>query len=125
MSAPNFSNKLHVKARALPRKKLTFLIVPENADKVTEFSLSTAWVGLIACVVVLFTVGLTVIISDYARLKKNSPSRTALTKEVTEQRAQIQVFAKKIQTLNEELMTLRDLERKIPVSYTHLTLPTN
>jgi len=115
LSAPDYSNKLHVKVRTLPRKRLTFLIVPENAAKVKEFSLSTAWVGLISCAVFFVVAGLAVIISDYALLKKSGPSRKALTKEVTEQRAQIQVFAKKFQTLNEELMTLRELERKIRI----------
>jgi len=99
----------------LPRKKLTFLIVPENADKVKEFSLSRAWVGLMVCAVVVAAAGLALIVNDYAKLKNSIPSRTVLAKEVTEQRAQIQVFAKKIQTLNEELMTLRELERKIRI----------
>ena len=99
----------------MPRKKLTFLIVPENAANVKTFSLSAAWVGLIACAAFFVTAGLAVIINDYIVLKRTAPSRTALTKEVTEQRAQIQVFAKKIQTLNEELVTLRELEKKIRI----------
>ncbi|MDY6951401.1 MAG: M23 family metallopeptidase [Thermodesulfobacteriota bacterium] len=80
-----------------------------------EFSLSTAWVGLIACGVFFVVAGILFIVNDYVRLKKGAPSRAVLAKEVTEQRAQIQVFAKKIQRLNEELMTLRELERKIRI----------
>jgi murein DD-endopeptidase MepM/ murein hydrolase activator NlpD len=111
----NNSNKLHKKVRALPRKRLTFLIIPENAAKRKEFSLSAWWVGLIVCAVFCFAATLAVIINDYTLLKRSAPSRDVLSKEVTKQRAQIQVFAKKIQTLNEELVALRELERKIRI----------
>jgi murein DD-endopeptidase MepM/ murein hydrolase activator NlpD len=107
--------RLHEKVKALLGRKFTFLIIPENASNVKELKLSTKCVRLIACSIGFFVVGMAFILSDYAGLKMSMPSRATLSREVTEQRAQIQVFAKKIQTLNEELVTLRDLEKKIRV----------
>ena len=54
-------------------------------------------------------------LQDYVSLKRSMPSKSALVEEVKSQRAQIQVFAKKINVLNEELTALRDLEEKIRV----------
>ena len=107
--------KLHVRVETLPGKKLTFLIVPEDTSNVKELKFSRASIGLMACFMLCVLAGVAFMLQDYVRLKGNTPSKSALLEEVQSQRAQIQIFANKINALNEELAALRDLEKKIRV----------
>lgn len=99
----------------MPRKKLTFLIVPENASKVKELKLSRASIALIGGLALFIFIGAAYIINDYVKLRGSMPSKRVLVREVSDQRTQIRLFAEKIQTLTEEVAALRKLEKKIRV----------
>jgi murein DD-endopeptidase MepM/ murein hydrolase activator NlpD len=114
-SAGSSLYKLHVKVKGLPTKKVTFLVVPPNGSKVKEVKLSRASLAVVTCAILSALVGITCILSDYIELKTNLPSREVLNRQVESQRGQIQVFAEKIQTMNEQMVALRDLEKKLRV----------
>ena len=69
----------------MPRKKITFLVVPEDTSNVKEAKISRALVVVIACGILFFLGSFVFILKDYNRLKKSMPSRAALAREVTEQ----------------------------------------
>jgi murein DD-endopeptidase MepM/ murein hydrolase activator NlpD len=99
----------------LPGKKFTFLIVPENASGVKELKLSRAALALIGCLALLAFTAVSYITHDYIKLSASMPSKRVLVREVSDQRAQIKLFAEKIRALNEEVVGLREMEQKIRV----------
>ncbi len=107
--------KLHIGVRVLASKKVTFLIVPDNTSNVKQVKLSRAFIGLMTCFILIGLAGFSLILRDYFVLKGTAPSRQALTRQVTNQRAQIQTFAVKLRALNSEMMALHDFEKKIRV----------
>lgn len=108
-------DELHVGVEALPSKKVTFLIVPQNTSKVKQVKCSRALVGLIACVIVFGLAGISFILHDYFTLKRTLPSRQALARDVANQRAQIQAYAEKIGDLSTQVTALHAFEKKIRV----------
>ena len=103
------------KVKALPSNKITVLIVPENTSNVKELKFSRAFIAIVLSSILCGLVGIAFILKDYTTLRRTLPSRQALSREVTSQQTQIQVFAKKIHDLNEEMTALRDLEKKIRI----------
>ncbi|NVM21965.1 MAG: M23 family metallopeptidase [Desulfobacterales bacterium] len=99
----------------MPSKKVTFLIVPENTSNVKQIKLSKAFTSFLMCLILFGLSGASFILYDYIRLKKTSPSRRALEREVTSQRAQLQAFAQKIHDLNSEMIALQGFEKKIRI----------
>jgi murein DD-endopeptidase MepM/ murein hydrolase activator NlpD len=99
----------------LPGKKISFLIVPENGSGVREFKLSALAVVVAGCLALFVVTAAAYIVHDYIKLSGTMPSKRVLILEVSDQRAQLEVFAHKIQALNEELVGLRELEEKIRV----------
>jgi len=82
---------------------------------VKELKLSRASIVLIACLALFIFTGAAYIINDYIKLRGCMPSKGALVREVSDQRAQIRLFAEKIRALNAEVVALRKLEKKIRV----------
>ncbi len=93
----------------------TLVIIPENAARVKQFEFSRAFIVLAGCVTVLCVTAISFIVYDYCKLKKALPFAHLLERQVTDQRAQIQVFAKEIDTLKSDMMALQEFEKKIRV----------
>lgn len=70
---------------------------------------------LAACVTVLSIAAISFIVYDYCRLKQALPSVRVLKRQVTDQRAQIQVFAKEIDTLKSDMIALQEFEKKMRI----------
>jgi murein DD-endopeptidase MepM/ murein hydrolase activator NlpD len=64
---------------------------------------------------VLSVTAIPYLVYDYFRIKQALPSARVLERQVTDQRAQIQVFAKEIDTLKSDMMSLQEFEKKIRV----------
>jgi hypothetical protein len=101
----------------LPGKKISFLIVPENGSGVREFKLSALAVVVAGCLALFVVTAAAYIVHDYIKLSGTMPSKRVLILEVSDQRAQLEVFAHKIQALNEELVGLRELEGMVPDNF--------
>jgi len=99
----------------LAKRQITFLIVPEDTSKVKQFKFSRAFVSFATCFIVLSLIAISLIVHEYCKLKKALPSVGALEREVTNQRAQIQAFAKKISTLRSDMIAMQEFEKKIRV----------
>ena len=59
--------------------------------------------------------GLSYVLHDYVTLKRSLPSIRALAQENTNQKVQIQAYAEKLQSLNADMLTLHDFEKKLRV----------
>jgi murein DD-endopeptidase MepM/ murein hydrolase activator NlpD len=70
---------------------------------------------VVACVTAVSIAAISFIVYDYFRLKHALPSMRVLERQVTHQRAQIQTFAEKIDTLKSDMSELQELEKKIRV----------
>ncbi len=70
---------------------------------------------LMACFVIVGIAGISFVVHDYYALKGTLPSIRSLSREVTNQRTQIQAYAEKIRALNSEMQVLHDFEKKIRV----------
>jgi murein DD-endopeptidase MepM/ murein hydrolase activator NlpD len=99
----------------LRSKKISFLIVPENTSNVKQVKCSRGFLAVIACFLVVGLAGVGYVFHDYFTLKAMLPSMGALADEVTNQRAQLQLYAQKIRALNSEMETLHSFEKKIRV----------
>ena len=69
--------------------------------------------ALVGCLVLLCVTAVPFFVYDYCKLKATLPSRDALDREVVDQRAQIQAFAKEINGLKSEIVAMRKFEEKI------------
>ena len=69
--------------------------------------------ALVGCLVLLCVTVVPFFVYDYWKLKATLPSRDALDREVVDQRAQIQAFAKEINGLKSEIVAMRKFEEKI------------
>lgn len=69
--------------------------------------------ALVGCLVLLCVTVVPFFVYDYCKLKATLPSRDALDREVVDQRAQIQAFAKEINGLKSEIVAMRKFEEKI------------
>ena len=99
----------------LASNQVTLIIIPENTSRVRQFKFSRALIKFAACFLVLSIAAISVIVYDYCRLKRALPSMSALEHEATDQRAQIQTFAEKINTLKSDIVALQEFEKKIRV----------
>jgi murein DD-endopeptidase MepM/ murein hydrolase activator NlpD len=68
-----------------------------------------------ACISVLSVAAISFIVYDYFSLKQTLPSVRVLERQVTHQRAQIQTFAEKIDTLKADMNALQEFEKKMRV----------
>jgi murein DD-endopeptidase MepM/ murein hydrolase activator NlpD len=93
----------------------TLVIIPKDATSVKQFKFSRAFILFAACFSVVCVTAIPYIVYDYCRLKQVLPSTHVLERQVTDQRAQIQVFAKEIDTLKSDMMALQEFEKKIRV----------
>lgn len=91
------------------------MIIPRKAKQLKQFEFSGAFIVAVACITALSIAAMSFIVYDYFRLKQALPSVHVLERQVTHQRAQIQTFAKKIDTLKSDMNELQDLEKKIRV----------
>lgn len=96
-------------------KKISFLIVPENTSNVKQVKCSRGFLAVMACFLVVGFAGVGYVFHDYFTLKAMLPSVGVLADEVTNQRAQLQLYAQKIRALNSEMETLHGFEKKIRV----------
>ena len=69
--------------------------------------------ALVGSLVLLCITGLPFFVYDYWNLKTTLPSKDALEREVVGQRAQIQSFAKEINSLKSEILAIQKFEEKI------------
>jgi murein DD-endopeptidase MepM/ murein hydrolase activator NlpD len=69
--------------------------------------------ALVGSLVLVCVTALPFFVYDYWNLKTTLPSRDALEREVVDQRAQIQSFAKEINGLKSEILAMRKFEEKI------------
>ena len=99
----------------MPHQKITFLIVPENTSNVKQFKCSRTFLGVVLCMVLALLVGGGILLHDYVKLKGTVPAMEALAREVTNQRVQIQAYAKRIGSLNKRMCALHDFEKKIRI----------
>jgi murein DD-endopeptidase MepM/ murein hydrolase activator NlpD len=97
----------------LERQQATVVIIPESGSWVKQFKLPRAFLVLVGCLVLLCVTAVPFFVYDYWQLKTTLPSRHALEREVADQRAQIQSFAKKINGLKSEIVAMRKFEEKI------------
>jgi murein DD-endopeptidase MepM/ murein hydrolase activator NlpD len=96
-------------------RRVTLVIIPENTSRVKQLRFSRSFLAVAASFIVLSVATISFIVYDYCRLRKGLPSIRALEGEVTGQRAQIQAFAKKINTLKSDIVALRGFQKKIEV----------
>lgn len=96
-------------------KKIAFLIVPEDSSNVKQVKFSKAILGVMICFVLAGVAGASFMVHDYLKLRHKVPSMKALAREVTSQRVQIQAYAKRIGSLNSQMRTLHDFEKKIRI----------
>lgn len=99
----------------MANRQTTLVIIPENTSRVRQFKFSRAFIIFTTCFVVLTFTAISIVVYDYCRLKKAVPSMHALEREVADQRAHIQAFAKKIGTLKSDIIALHEFEKKIRV----------
>ncbi len=99
----------------LASRQTTLVIIPENTSRVRQVKFSRAFIVFATCFAVLSVTAISVIVYDYCKLKKALPSMHALEHEVADQRAQIQAFAKKIDSLKSDIIALHEFEKKIRV----------
>jgi murein DD-endopeptidase MepM/ murein hydrolase activator NlpD len=97
----------------LERQQATVVIIPESGSWVRQFRLSRALLGLVGCLILVSIIAVPFFVYDYWQVKTTLPSRDALKREVADQRAQIQAFAKKINGLKAEIVAMRKFEEKI------------
>ena len=99
----------------LANRQTTLVIIPENTSRVRQFKFSRAFIIFTTCFVALSLAAISIVVYDYCRLKKALPSIHALEREVADQRAHIQAFAKKIGTLKSDIVALHEFEKRIRV----------
>ncbi len=80
-----------------------------------QFKFSRSFILFAICLSVLSVTAIPYLVYDYCRIKHALPSARVLERQVTDQRAQIQVFAKEIDTLKSDMMSLQEFEKKIRV----------
>ena len=97
----------------MERQQATVVIIPESGSWVRQFRFSRAFLALVGCLILLCVTATPMFVYDYWKLKTTLPSRHALEREVADQRAQIQSFAKKINGLKSEIVAMRKFEEKI------------
>ena len=103
------------KVTHLKDRRTTISIIPEDKTRIKHFKFSRGFLVVMACLLALSVTAVSAILYDYSTLKKTLPSMHALEREVTHQRAQIQVFAKKIGTLKSEIAELQESEKRLRV----------
>ncbi len=94
-------------------KRVTFLIIPDNASRVKQFKFSRIFIGLMTCGLLFALGGVALVIHDYLRLKNTLPSTRVLQREVKDQRMQVQAFAKKLGSLTSQVKDLREFKKKL------------
>ncbi len=99
----------------MPSKKISFLIVPEDSSNVKQVKFSKAFLGVMICFVLAGLAGASFMVHDYLKLRHKAPSMEALARVVKSQRVQIQAYAKRIGSLNSQMCTLHDFEKKIRI----------
>jgi murein DD-endopeptidase MepM/ murein hydrolase activator NlpD len=99
----------------LTDRQTTLVIIPKNANWLKELSFSRNCLILAFSLGVLCFTAVPYVVYDYFRLKLATPSVNVLERQVANQRAQIQVFARKIDTLKTDMIALQDFEKKIRV----------
>jgi murein DD-endopeptidase MepM/ murein hydrolase activator NlpD len=99
----------------LTGRHTTFVIIPENGTWVKQVRFSRGLLLLVACLFVTGAVAITFMAYDYYQVKATLPSVGVLERQVTDQRAQIQAFAKKIEGLKSDMVALQEFEEKIRV----------
>jgi len=97
----------------LERQQATVIIIPESGSSVRQFTFSRTFIAILGCIVLLCVTAVPFFVYDYWKLKATLPSRHALEREVADQRAQIQAFAKKINGLKSDIVAMREFEEKI------------
>jgi murein DD-endopeptidase MepM/ murein hydrolase activator NlpD len=97
----------------LERQQATVVIIPESGSWVRQFKVSRAFMAIVGCLVLLCVTAVPFFVYDYWKLKTTLTSRNALEREVADQRAQIQSFAKKINGLKSDIVAMREFEEKI------------
>jgi murein DD-endopeptidase MepM/ murein hydrolase activator NlpD len=97
----------------LERQQATVIIIPESGSSVRQFKFSRTLIAIVGCLVLLCVTAVPFFVYDYCTLKATLPSKHALEREVADQRAQIQSFAKKINGLKTEIVAIREFEEKI------------
>jgi murein DD-endopeptidase MepM/ murein hydrolase activator NlpD len=95
------------------REKATVVIIPESGSWVRQFKFSRAILAVVGCLILLFVTAVPFFVYDYWKLKTTLSCRHDLEREVADQRAQIQSFAKKINSLKSEIVAMRKFEEKI------------
>ena len=99
----------------MTRHHTTIVIIPERTSRMKHFRFSQIFLVVIASVVALSIAVVSAIVYDYCALKTTLPSRLSLEHEITQQRAQIQAFAKGINTLKSDMGALQEFQKKITV----------
>lgn len=98
----------------MPRKKVTFLVIPENTARVMQLRVSRAFLATLVCIVCTGIAIFFGIFHKYVQIKDASAARqVSAQQEVSSQRAQLQFFAQKINEMRSKVIALHELEKKV------------
>ena len=96
-------------------KKSTILFLPRGLNKVRKITFSRTVISTFSFLILMIIGGIIWLINDYQKIKIQIPELHSLKKENRIQKIQIIALSKRISKINQEMMKLREFERKVRV----------
>ncbi|HTO52021.1 MAG TPA: M23 family metallopeptidase [Myxococcota bacterium] len=98
-----------------PEDTLTLMIVPGQSGSIRRFHVPKLWIRRATLAGVGFAVCLLALSIDYVRVRSNLYELDRLRQETSEQRAQIQEYAQKMEAISTKLSRIDGFERKLRI----------
>ena len=96
-------------------KKSTILFLPGGSTKVRKINIPNKVIFVLVCLILLITLGVGWLITDYRKIKTQIPELQYLKKENRVQKIQLIALARKIIQVNQNMAKLQEFDRKLRV----------
>jgi murein DD-endopeptidase MepM/ murein hydrolase activator NlpD len=96
-------------------KKSTILFLPGGSTKVRKINIPNKVIFVLVCLILLITLGVGWLITDYRKIKTQIPELQYLKKENRVQKIQLIALARKIIQINQNMAKLQEFDRKLRV----------
>jgi len=96
-------------------KKSTILFLPAGSNKVRKIAVANALIFFCVSVIILISLGIGWLITDYRKIKTQIPELNSLRKENRIQRTQLIALTQKIAQINRNMAKLQEFDRKLRV----------
>jgi murein DD-endopeptidase MepM/ murein hydrolase activator NlpD len=96
-------------------KKATILFLPAGSNKVRKIKIPSGFIRLLFTIIILISIGVCWLISDYKKIKNQMPQLYSLEKENRLQKIQFASLFKKINTINQKMVELQKFDHKLRI----------